>query len=380
MTATASVPPRVGGSLAALATLPAMATAVLDPIGERIAGAGCASVWLALVLALLSRLEVSADRPRAPELVVCIAGGALATATLLLSGGAGYALLAASITMIGIHLPWKWALAGVGLMTVVAWAGLTAGLPADARARGATGIVAATASFLGLARILRRALLDRRAAELLTEELRQANLLLRDQAAERAEWAREKERARIARDLHDSLGHCLTALNLQLQLVARTRSPGDALARAVALTHQALAELRCRVSELREQGPSPSLERAVRELVDEIPPSATAVELKVLGEPRSIPAASSYALYRAAQEGLTNALRHAGASRVQIVLEYSARDVVSLAVSDDGRGADGPADGGGLSGARERAEAVGGRVSVRTRTGRGFTLKVEVPS
>jgi signal transduction histidine kinase len=84
-------------------------------------------------------------------------------------------------------------------------------------------------------------------------------------------------------------------------------------------------------------------------------------------------------LYRAAQEALTNVGQHAGASRVNVTLDYRAPESVLLLVEDDGVGDSNSGEGFGLLGVRERAQLLGGEVRVRTETGKGFRLEVELP-
>jgi len=98
----------------------------------------------------------------------------------------------------------------------------------------------------------------------------------------------------------------------------------------------------------------------------------------VTGAPRPLPLPAKQALFRAAQEGLTNVRKHAQATRAEVTLDYR-QEVVRLAVRDDGLGAEGASGGFGLVGVRERVHLLGGRVRVRTAPGRGFSLEVEAP-
>jgi signal transduction histidine kinase len=102
----------------------------------------------------------------------------------------------------------------------------------------------------------------------------------------------------------------------------------------------------------------------------------------VEGAARSLPSGIEHALYRAAQEGLTNIRKHATATRAEIALDFRATDRVSLSVIDNGRGSNGANKGGGfgLLGIRERIEVLGGRVESGNGSTGGFSLKIEVPA
>jgi signal transduction histidine kinase len=102
--------------------------------------------------------------------------------------------------------------------------------------------------------------------------------------------------------------------------------------------------------------------------------------LEIRGAPRTLPADAERALYRAAQEALTNVRKHAGVGCARVLLDYSGSGVVRLQVRDDGRGFAEPANGGfGLTGVRERVSHLGGTVDLASRPGRGVTMTVELP-
>ncbi|GAA1571522.1 hypothetical protein GCM10009827_111820 [Dactylosporangium maewongense] len=177
-----------------------------------------------------------------------------------------------------------------------------------------------------------------------------------------AELSAAAERGRVARDLHDSLGHHLTAVSIQLEKAAafRERDPvaADQSVRAARdSAARALHEVRGAVRAL--SAPF-SLTGALADLAGE------GVDVAVLGDEPDLPLAARIAVFRAAQEGVTNARRHAGAGRVTVRATFGG-GTARLVVADDGHGfAAGAAEGFGLRGMRERLAAVGGSVAVTT--------------
>lgn len=195
--------------------------------------------------------------------------------------------------------------------------------------------------------------------------------------------AQERERNRIARDVHDGLGHYLTTVHMQLEAAQALLSSDSARTRvaietAQRLTREGLLDIRRTVALLRS--PSRPLTEAVGSLADVSVLGSPRVDVVVHGAPRPLTDSVEFALYRAAQEGTTNSRRHACASQVHITLIYG-EERVRLLVEDDGVGVaeEGVGAGFGLLGLRERIEQVGGRVVVTESRDHGFLLDVEVP-
>ena len=221
--------------------------------------------------------------------------------------------------------------------------------------------------------------------EALAGRLGDANEQLRVQAAEIGELAKAQERNRIARDIHDVLGHYLTVVHVQLE-AAKTlfkREPETARAailKAQALTREGLSEVRRSVSLLRDP---PSTERpllaAIEKLASECKADGIHSAVRLRGTPRALPEPVEITLYRAAQEALTNVRRHARASKLDIELAFASGSGIRLRIEDDGVGSDLLNQGFGLVGLRERAQSVGGTMSVRSALGHGFTLEIELP-
>ena len=214
-----------------------------------------------------------------------------------------------------------------------------------------------------------------------------ARLALEEHAARVAELSAAAERNRLARDIHDSLGHHLTAMSVQLEMASDFRAldpeaAQQALNEARRSVKLALGDVRQSVRALRGEAPRHMLAAALAELADgvhggEAPPRVT---VEVSGEQDGYGTAELTALYRAAQEGVTNARRHARAMRVTVVLRL-AEDVARLVVTDDGRGftPDEATAGVGLLGMRERVQLVAGSVDIDSGPGAGTRLTVTVP-
>jgi signal transduction histidine kinase len=103
------------------------------------------------------------------------------------------------------------------------------------------------------------------------------------------------------------------------------------------------------------------------------------IEFEVRGETRNLPEKAHLCLYRAGQECVTNAKRHASATRVALTIDYTTTDSVSLTVSDNGSGAGDLEEGFGIIGMRERSEDVGGSVTIHTAADHGFVIEIRVP-
>lgn len=218
-----------------------------------------------------------------------------------------------------------------------------------------------------------------------TVELEAANRQLTSYAAAAEERAMLEERNRLAREIHDGLGHYLTKVNMQLNAATRIL-PVDqenglhSLRQAQMLTQEALVDVRQSVEALRigPTGYRPLVE-AVQELVTESQAAGMQVTFEVLGESRPLDPQTELTLYRIVQEGLTNVHKHAQAEHVDIELSYSPT-LIHVLLCDDGQGAANTTHGFGLLGMRERVHQLGGTIQVYTAPGEGFTLKIEVPA
>lgn len=196
---------------------------------------------------------------------------------------------------------------------------------------------------------------------------------------ELAQQARLQERLRIARELHDAMGHHLVALGIHLQLAqhATASKATQALATAAELARSLLAQVRATVSAERA-AQATDLRAALQTLVRSVPHPRVA--LHVAAELPAVDAQLAHTLLRCTQEALSNALRHAHARRIDVSLQVQQSPPgIALTVRDDGRGALHPAPGSGLHGMQERVQTLGGRMQWFTQPGQGFGLNLWFP-
>ncbi|NMB86785.1 MAG: sensor histidine kinase [Chloroflexi bacterium] len=229
---------------------------------------------------------------------------------------------------------------------------------------------------------------NRRLAEQLFAELQQAHQQLQDYTTRVEELTVVQERNRIAREMHDSLGHRLTIASVQLEGAQRLVQVDPERAVRILTTvreqvSEGLQELRRTVAMLRASiAEDMPLGQALQKLVQQVE-EATAVEISLDMDASlpELPAPYRLALYRAAQEGLTNIQRHARARQAWIHL-YPRHSSVVLLVSDNGAGMpeEGPSQGSyGLTGLRERAQRLNGSFSIDPRPGGGTQLTFCLP-
>jgi signal transduction histidine kinase len=189
--------------------------------------------------------------------------------------------------------------------------------------------------------------------------------------------SRTSERLRIARDLHDLLGHHLTALTLNLETASHLAG-GEAreqIEKSKAIARHLLADVRSVVSRLRDEEPvdlSAAL-ASLRGVVDspllhlDLPPELSVRDAHI----------AQIAL-RSVQEIVTNAVRHSGARNLWVTLGAD-EQTLDIAARDDGAGTDHVRFGNGLRGIRERVEGVRGSLEVSSMRGRGFSVHVQLP-
>jgi signal transduction histidine kinase len=359
----------------AAATLLALALSILfgdpspglagDHLGVTLAFIAFASgLWIARPWTEMS------DARRIAGLLVLGAGCVALTALQPDSGG--YAGIYVVVVVAAARLPLRPGLlvAGAALAGEI----VVIALSNDAAAAHISGLIFSVVPWFAVMRLIRRLRESRDRAECLVEELRESR-------AAHAESAAEAERSRMARDLHDVLAHSLSALALQLEgarLLARDRGADpelvEAIERAHHLTAAGLSEAREAIAALRGDA-LPGPER-LRSLVETFGDRAS---LTITGEPAELASDARLALYRTAQEALTNVRKHADAERVDLRLDYEPGGA-RLVVEDVGAPVAAANGGGyGLTGMRERAELLGGELTAGP-TGHGFKVELWLPA
>ena len=227
----------------------------------------------------------------------------------------------------------------------------------------------------------------REQAEALTAELEAANRQLSEYAAQVEELATIEERNRLAREIHDNLGHYLTVVNVQIgaaKVLLAQDEPAkatEAMDKAQNLTQEGLTAVRQSVAALRESptGNKP-LAEALAPFISETNNAGILTELIIEGQPRVLDPKIEFTLYRVVQEGLTNVRKHAHASAVDVLLDYSDLDVVSLQIVDNGVGTAVTENGFGLLGIQERVNLLNGSVNITAKPSEGFTLQITIPT
>lgn len=212
----------------------------------------------------------------------------------------------------------------------------------------------------------------------------QATLLIEDlqESRERLVTAREEERRRLRRDLHDGIGPTLAGMSMQVRAARNLAEPGSRLAGILndlaADLGTCSVELRALVDQLRPAGLDRGLAAALRAECQRFAGPGLAVELTVDGDLAGLPAATEVAAYRILCEALTNVTRHARARRCRV--EVRRDRAVTLMITDDGVG---PPETGrrgvGLDSMRERASELGGELSIGTAGAGGTAVRVSLP-
>lgn len=334
--------------------------------------------WVALGLAGLV-VGIVVSLPRCVPRWRTVAGLVLvaASACLLIRvqpEGVAFGALYYVVIMSALRLELVPALAVSG--TAVAAGAAMVAQEADDPAGAVISIVLSVIPWFLVIRLLGDMHEGRERAEGLVEELRESR-------AAHAESAAVAERGRVARELHDVLAHSLSALALQLEgtrLLARDRGADpeviEAVERAHHLAAEGLEEARAAIGALRgDELPGPE---RLQQLAEAFPGEC---DVTVTGTRRELSSEARLAVYRTAQEALTNVLRHSDADRVEIELAHE-EGWTRLTVDDHGPvavGARSPGGGYGLTGMRERAELLGGRLDAAP-TADGYRVELWLPA
>ncbi|GGI05142.1 hypothetical protein GCM10011354_12620 [Egicoccus halophilus] len=209
------------------------------------------------------------------------------------------------------------------------------------------------------------------------ERLAEVNTQLEAAQAMLAADSRNEERLRIARELHDLVGHQLTALTLNLEVATHQHGPAQqaAVDRARGLAKELLGDVRAAVGELRH--PAPSVRAAVEAIALQVPRPHVHVEVD---DDVAVDPERAAALVRCLQEMVTNAVRHSDADNLWLRIEQDPTGTLTVSARDDGRGADRVVAGNGLTGMGERLGALGGELQWTTGPQQGFALAARLPA
>lgn len=215
-----------------------------------------------------------------------------------------------------------------------------------------------------------------RSEALLRRELASTNAELRSTQALLAHSARSGERLRISRELHDLIGHHLSALILNLEVARHKGADGQAhVVKAQDIARQLLADVRNVVKLLRGD-PVTDIRPMLEQLVADIP------QIRIhLGVPEQVSledARLTQVLLRVVQEAVTNAIKHSQCANLWVDISRR-EEMLEISAEDDGRGAGEVRWGAGLTGMRERLEEIGGSLRVMARGGKGFRLEASLP-
>ncbi len=225
----------------------------------------------------------------------------------------------------------------------------------------------------------------REQVEKLYLELEGANNRLREYALKAEQLAITKERNRLAREIHDGLGHYLTTIFMQIQaaravMKVDSQKASDALATAQTLTQEALVDVRQSVAALRDApGDTQALHEEIEKMLKSCEGSGLSTNLEVVGIPRMLNQQTIFTIYRAIQEGINNTCKHAHATCLNVRIDFKEDERVHVVLHDDGVGAEQMDGGFGLLGMRERVNMLQGDISIQTAPGRGFSLEIYIP-
>ena len=222
--------------------------------------------------------------------------------------------------------------------------------------------------------------------ENLAAELSEANKHLSEYADRVRELTITQERNRMAREIHDGLGHYLTTINMQIKaaraiLTKDNKKALSLMENAQNLSSVALVDVRNSVFALRQDPEEmPPLFQRIAEITKSASTTNRKIELIIKGEPRPVNAQQDLTLFRAAQETINNANKHSNANSVKLTLDYSDPNRIELESVDDGIGSDEINHGFGLIGIQERVRLLNGETQIVTSSGKGFKIKINIPS
>lgn len=218
--------------------------------------------------------------------------------------------------------------------------------------------------------------------EALNKELKEKNIRLEEYSKKVEELTKIEERNRIAGEIHDSLGHSLSALRMQLEftkniITTKPEKARDIVIKCEEIVRTSIHELRTAVYELRDDnvGFIDSVNNLIRNIkaTDQIE-----IDFSYNNEFTNCKKDRKDFLYRTIQEGITNSIKHGKATMLKVVLEYSVEKGIELIIEDNGKGVSDILENQGLKGIKDRAKAFDGTVEFFSEVGKGFTIRAYI--
>lgn len=221
--------------------------------------------------------------------------------------------------------------------------------------------------------------------KLLISELESANRNLQNYANQIEDLTLQKERNRFAREIHDGLGHYLTVIHMQIQAAKAILNldPAKAIQTleiAQKQSQEALVDVRKSVSALRDASESRiSLVERIKQLVLATSSESLKISIDIFGVILMGSPHTELTIFRIIQEGIQNCIKHAEATELSIIMDYSKQGYLAISIQDNGVGNESIDEGFGLRGMDERIKQLGGKFNYRTQENEGFIIEVEVP-
>lgn len=316
----------------------------------------------------------------------------LAAAAMLLSGkynpfGFQPWFWLPAIAMSVLQLRWPWALGVVGGAVTANFLHQCLHYPVTTNLRGLAGHVAEAGLVTVCTAAVAEAERRRRRLRKVSEDLFAAQTQLSEQAREMTRVATAAERARLCREVHDAIGHCLSVVGVQLEVAAafldeRPEVTREAIGKARLSNQSGLEEMRRTLSSMRAAAiEAQSLPEALRTLATRTARPDFTVSVECPGSVNRLPPLVEATLFRCAQEGLTNASRHSRATMVHLRLDNSRQDFIALSITDNGDGfPENLRQDGGLSGMKDRVFLLGGKLNIHHSLTGGARLEIELPT
>lgn len=227
-------------------------------------------------------------------------------------------------------------------------------------------------------------MIEKRKVQKLNEELKESYDKLQEYSLKIEELIISKERNRMAQEIHDSIGHFLTALIMHIDFVEKvidkdTKRTKELIVKIQDLARNSMNEVRKAVYALKENSSSKGLLDSINELKENLTINKSVdINYDIKGDIEELSPDLKNILYRTIQEALTNGIKHGNATEFVVTI-YKSADFIELKIKDNGAGCSEIKEGNGLRGIRERIAAVYGNVKYNTNVGGGFIIDIYIP-